>query len=490
MCDQRRAMSLPRLLQLSVIFMCCIWKGCLGSDASAKLRESLLATYDRARRPVKNVDHNVSVAFQVALRQISDLDEKNQVLQTFTWVRVYWRDEFLSWNASEYGGVDELQFSPSELWIPDIYLYNNVDAGSDGGLHAKTNIIVTPSGDVKWLAPIAYTSSCRIDIRLFPYDDQNCSMIFGSWTHTGIQVDLYPKGDTGDLSSYADNGEFELMGMPVERRVVYYPCCPEPYPNLHVTISLRRRTMFYFFNLLLPGLVLEVINPLVFFLPPDSGERIGFCMTILLALVVFLQIVSASMPPTSEAIPLIGEFYAASIFILGVTALLNILTLHVYYHGAGQKPMSNFIRKTFLKWTARILGMGDLSQPDCPVGSSECHHYYGPVPTGKSGNRTSCDNDTDMNCRMPDSPRAGQDLLKAVMETKTERSSKMFGQHLGEILRSVKFLIGDFQDRKTTGNRESEWKTLGLVLDRFLMFFTIFYTIVVNVLLLLPALNL
>ena len=38
----------------------------------------------------------------------------------------------------------------------------------------------------------------------------------------------------------------------------------------------------------------------VFILPPESGERVGYSMTVLLSIVVFLTITSNSLPGTSE----------------------------------------------------------------------------------------------------------------------------------------------------------------------------------------------
>jgi len=35
-----------------------------------------------------------------------------------------WKDSRLSWDPSEYGGVDILRISPYSLWKPDLRLYN------------------------------------------------------------------------------------------------------------------------------------------------------------------------------------------------------------------------------------------------------------------------------------------------------------------------------------------------------------------------------
>ena len=35
-----------------------------------------------------------------------------------------WRDYKLSWNASEFGGIDVVRLLPSSIWKPDVVLYN------------------------------------------------------------------------------------------------------------------------------------------------------------------------------------------------------------------------------------------------------------------------------------------------------------------------------------------------------------------------------
>ena len=43
-----------------------------------------------------------------------------------------------------------------------------------------------------------------------------------------------------------------------------------------------------------------------FAIPCESGERIGFCITVLLAMSVYLLLVADSVPKTSDQIPVLG----------------------------------------------------------------------------------------------------------------------------------------------------------------------------------------
>jgi hypothetical protein len=40
-------------------------------------------------------------------------------------------------------------------------------------------------------------------------------------------------------------GEWDLIDLVVERNVVFYSCCEEPYPDITFHIVLRRRPLFY-----------------------------------------------------------------------------------------------------------------------------------------------------------------------------------------------------------------------------------------------------
>lgn len=47
---------------------------------------------------------------------------------------------------------------------------------------------------------------------------------------------------------------------------------------------------------------------MVFSSGSDSGEKIAMGITTLLSMTVFLMIVADKMPPTSEDLPLVGEY--------------------------------------------------------------------------------------------------------------------------------------------------------------------------------------
>lgn len=64
-------------------------------------------------------------------------------------------------------------------------------------------------------------------------------------------------------------------GVPAKRNELYYDCCKEPYPDVTFTVTMRRRTLYYGLNLLIPCVLISGLALLVFLLPADSGEKIS-----------------------------------------------------------------------------------------------------------------------------------------------------------------------------------------------------------------------
>ena len=66
-----------------------------------------------------------------------------------------------------------------------------------------------------------------------------------------------------------------VVGVPATRNEVIYDCCPEPYLDITFVIKIRRRTLYYFSNLIIPCLLISSMAVLGFTLPPDSGEKLS-----------------------------------------------------------------------------------------------------------------------------------------------------------------------------------------------------------------------
>jgi hypothetical protein len=205
-----------------------------------------------------------------------------------------------------------------------------------------------------WFAPAILKTECKVDVRNFPFDQQICPMKFGSWTHDGLRIDIQLHQAFGmDTQEYSENREWHLKKAPGERKVTMYSCCPEPYPALIFSMFIQRRAMFYVYNLVLPCGIIALLSLFSFYLPPDSGERVSFVITVLLAMSVYMLMVTENMPQSSE-IPIVSKFFMAAMCQIAVSLAATCLVIK-YFNS--KTPMPKFARILLNNWLARLLLM-------------------------------------------------------------------------------------------------------------------------------------
>jgi nicotinic acetylcholine receptor len=78
-----------------------------------------------------------------------------------------------------------------------------------------------------------------------------------------------------DLSEFYTSVEWDILEVPAVRNEKFYTCCDEPYLDITFNITMRRKTLFYTVNLIIPCMGISFLTVLVFYLPSDSGEKVG-----------------------------------------------------------------------------------------------------------------------------------------------------------------------------------------------------------------------
>ncbi|XP_049830171.1 neuronal acetylcholine receptor subunit alpha-7 isoform X5 [Schistocerca gregaria] len=467
-----------------------------------KLLNRLLGAYNTLERPVANESEPLEVKFGLTLQQIIDVDEKNQLLITNIWLTLEWVDYNLRWNESEYGGVKDLRITPNKIWRPDILMYNSADEGFDGTYH--TNVVVRHNGSCLYVPPGIFKSTCKIDITWFPFDDQHCDMKFGSWTYDGNQLDLVLNSEEGgDLSDFITNGEWYLIGMPGKKNTIVYQCCPEPYVDVTFTIQIRRRTLYYFFNLIVPCVLISSMALLGFTLPPDSGEKLTLGVTILLSLTVFLNLVAEKMPSTSDAVPLIGTYFNCIMFMVASSVVLTVVVLNYHHRTADIHEMPQWIKSVFLQWLPWILGMsrpGKKITRKTILMSNRMKELELKERSSKSLLANVLDIDDDFRhhaaaaaaatlaANSAPAPTGGGYLPRAATAATLDDAPCSSAQReLQAILRELQFITGRMRKADEEAELISDWKFAAMVVDRFCLIIFTLFTIIATVAVLLSA---
>ncbi|CAB4014495.1 neuronal acetylcholine receptor subunit alpha-10-like, partial [Paramuricea clavata] len=326
-------------------------------DAKVRLERMLLKDYTKEVRPVLDVRDNVTVTVGISLYLIRNMDDKNQMLTTSLWIRQVWHDHRLTWTPSNFSSVKKINIPVNKVWIPDIKVYNEVNRGQYSGLDQfQTRVLVNHDGRIQWMGPSVMRTSCQVDIKMFPFDTQTCRIKLGSWTYDGFALDVKPESYTMDISKSPSSLEWKLVSTSVERKVQTYSCCPEPYPDVTYTLTIKRRQKSYVVNFIFPALFLTALTIMAFV---TSAERIGLVLTCLVSMFFFLKMVAERTPP-SDTVPLLSIYYVMLSFEVTLIFYAVCITLNAYHRQPALGGMSRCVRGLVMQKLGRIWGMDDI----------------------------------------------------------------------------------------------------------------------------------
>ncbi|XP_035713350.1 acetylcholine receptor subunit alpha-like [Folsomia candida] len=335
-----------------------------GNPDAKRLYDDLLSNYNKLVRPVVNTSDILKVRIKLRLSQLIDVNLKNQIMTTNLWVEQFWYDYKLTWEPNEYGGVKMLHVPSDHIWRPDIVLYNNADGNFEVTLATKATLY--NNGLVEWKPPAIYKSSCEIDVEYFPFDEQTCILKFGSWTYDGYKVDLRHFDEVEgsnvvqlgvDLTAFYFSVEWDILDVPAVRNEKFYTCCDEPYLDITFNITMRRKTLFYTVNLIIPCMGISFLTVLTFYLPSDSGEKVTLAISILISLHVFFLLVVEIIPPTSLVVPLLGKYLIFAMILVSISICVTVVVLNVHFRSPQTHTMSPWVRRVFLHILPRLLMM-------------------------------------------------------------------------------------------------------------------------------------
>lgn len=320
-----------------------------------RLIKTLFKSYNKLIRPVRNSSDYVIITMDLVLLQLINVYEKEQIMKTNVWINLKWTDFQLNWTTNDFK-VGSIRVPYERVWTPDIVLFNNADGNYEASY--KPNVLVygdtqdTPdSTNILWIPPAIYKSSCTIDVKYFPFDEQKCEMRFGSWTFDAHQVRLRREKKMVNLEDYLPSGTWDVIEAPGT------DFSDGNRMELVYTFKIRRKTLFYTVNLIIPTVLISFLSIFVFYLPTDEGEKMTLCISILLALVVFLLLVSKILPPTSMVIPLISKYLIFTLMMNIITILNTVIIINWNYRTPRTHNMPKWVRIVFINFLPTVLRM-------------------------------------------------------------------------------------------------------------------------------------
>lgn len=315
------------VLLIYVVVKSYIYANCC-NRTETDLHERLFYRYNHNVMPIRNKSKPMEITLDMYLMSIDNINEKRQTITIKAFLESSWKDEFLTWNVEDYPGVDRVNVKNSDIWIPDFALDDTFDKHTDIG-QEDGRADIKSNGQVTIWPYRIYTVACKISIKKFPFDTQDCVFDFLSWTNPSSVLVLKSSHKQPDMTYFSESGEWDLIQSTTkhERR----PYGNDSWDHMNFLFKLKRKSLFHIMNAILPVVSISMLNIACFLLPSEGGERVTLSISVFLTLAVFLTVVNSYMPESSDEVATFSIFVGLQLFGSAFTILMTIISLHIFY---------------------------------------------------------------------------------------------------------------------------------------------------------------
>ncbi|KAM8745869.1 uncharacterized protein AB9X84_016935 [Acanthopagrus schlegelii] len=316
----------------------------------------------RSIRPVMNTSTPTRVSIDFIMYGILGVDEKAQILTTYIWQDLTWRNEFVEWDPEQCGSA-WITIPRKLLWTPDVVINECMEQNSAPFVPYT---YVYHDGFVYDGQPVRVVSSCRLDIYTFPFDTQNCSFTFNSYLLRMAALEIRHTLTAEEILQYskevmATMGEWYLVGLTAET-LHSAASDGEAYQFVRFFVSVKRRSTLYVVNLLIPSCLLITVDLFSFLLSPHSSDRSFFKVTLILGYTVFLLIMNDLLPVSGDRIPLMNVFLCLCLALMMTSLLETILITNLLFGSAHYSPVPRWVRVFVLHILGRLVWLPPKSR--------------------------------------------------------------------------------------------------------------------------------
>ena len=211
------------------------------------LRDKLFLNYTKYNLPVLDSSESITLRYGLEINDLVYFDQKSENIELSMTNVMSWKDNYLTWNITDRSPKYITTYLYN-IWQPDFELYN---AAAKPNVFEKNPVVkLYHDGTIEYIRHVSYSFSCKLDLTGFPYDTQNCKMLFGSWKYPKHILDLVPfinntfKNFT--INPSFSHNEWKIDGVSLEHKDNEYKCCPgEKWPNTEYSVVLRRNPQKY-----------------------------------------------------------------------------------------------------------------------------------------------------------------------------------------------------------------------------------------------------
>ena len=202
------------------------------------------------------------------------------------------------------------------------------------------------NGTVYWVVSSSTVSACAINTKFFPFDKHRCSLIISPEMATNFAI--YKLFDLAVVSAYSKPNSNWKLG---KLASAVFPQEPYKYTLEVDSINLvnesaglyvgyesgivwefdyERTSGILVMGWLMPLILMITMSNLVYLIPPNTADRLGFLTTMGLSIMILISMISDELPnaPTPKLEPLVNKLYETGLAAFVIQLIVVVITDH------------------------------------------------------------------------------------------------------------------------------------------------------------------
>lgn len=175
---------------------------------------------------------------------------------------MHWIEKRFHWNPIKFDDKVFITIPVNDLWIPDFYVINT--ANTDGSITFNENALAVVKFDGSIylnIDLIGLNTRCSISTFKFPFDEQKCSIVFGSWFNWKVRfIQDFSISNESYLVDYSDNPLWDLKNISSSLILT-----GSRFLNLtnsidySLDLNIKRKPLYYMINDIFPCLLINAL---------------------------------------------------------------------------------------------------------------------------------------------------------------------------------------------------------------------------------------
>ncbi|GFO23687.1 neuronal acetylcholine receptor subunit alpha-2 [Plakobranchus ocellatus] len=270
-------------------------------DAYTELKSSLLSHPYAVNKIPPKVGQNDSIDIHISFvpNEILFVNEGEMTVTVAATIYIQWEEPVFSWNPAENGSIGSISVASSDIWTPILVNTRTIDT-EDIYIQMPPILRVDFSGMIRSVQIVTLTASCSFDMEWYPFDDQICYFDFYPFNGENAIINtLYAPNLMADIIEAKDKSEWtceEVTHTQIESAIELEGVQLKSFEFTRFKVLMKRRSAFFYStNMIFPVAASGALVLGVFLIPPSSGEKISYLISIFISMTVFLSSITSEM---------------------------------------------------------------------------------------------------------------------------------------------------------------------------------------------------